>query len=334
MTAAGRPAGNQAQAGCTGIGGQPDTEVLSEREASAGAPERAASGTLAAYGMLLGASVGWGVSAPLVKFSLTDLPPLSAACLRFGLGGLLLLAILWRRGELRRPARDTWGLLLVLGLLGVMLFGSLYTIGLQYTGAAEGVLIQGIAPLVTMGLAVAVLGERLRRTQLAGAGIAFGGLVVLVAGGTATWGAGDMRLFGNGLMIASAVAWGAYSVAVRMVMGRLTLIETSTYSVLVGALLLAPLTLLEAPRIPIGDVRAVTWLAIGYQAIMSSCLCYLLWNGGIRRVGAGRAAPFAFVGPVAATLVAIPILGEIPGPVQIVGGALILVGLFVATRTR
>ena len=291
-------------------------------------------GTLAAYAMLIGASIGWGVSAPLVKFSLTDLPPLSAACLRFGLGGVLLVLILWRSGELRRPARDTWGLLLVLGLLGVTLFGSLYTIGLQFTGAAEGVLIQGIAPLVTMGLAAIMLGEPLRRAQVGGVAVAFLGLGVLVAGGSTTWGAGDTRLLGNALMVGSAIAWGAYSVAVRMALGRLTLVETSAYSVLVGALLLAPFALFETARLPVADVRTVTWLAIGYQIVVSSCLCYLLWNGGIRRIGAGRAAPFAFVGPVAAMLAAVPILGEIPGPAQLVGGALILLGLFVATGTK
>ena len=309
-----------------------DRLAEAQSEADRGAAPRPAPSMLLAYAMLIGASVGWGVSAPLVKFSLTDLPPLSAACLRFGLGGVLLVSILWWRGELRRPARNTWGLLLILGLLGVTLFGSLYTLGLQYTGAAEGVLIQGIAPLVTMGLAALLLGEPLRRAQLGGVGLAFAGLAVLVAGGSAAWGAGDTRLFGDALMVASAVAWGAYSVAVRMVMGRLTLVETSAYSVLVGTLLLAPFALLETARMPLMEVRTVTWLAVGYQVVVSSCLCYLLWNGGIRRAGAGRAAPFGFVGPVAAMLAAVPILGEVPGPAQLVGGALILLGLFVATR--
>ncbi len=296
------------------------------------APRDPATATALSYAMLIGASVGWGVSAPLVKFSVVELPPLAAACLRFGLGGLLLLLVLWWRGELRRPPRALWGRILVLGLLGVTIFGSLYTIGLKYTGAAEGVLIQGIAPLLTMGLAAALLAEPLRRTQISGVGIALAGLVVLVVGGSGEVGAGSDHLFGNVLMVASAVAWGAYSVTVRIVMGRLTLLETSTYSVLVGAALLAPLTLLESAGVPLADVRAETWLAIGYQCIVSSCLAYLLWNGGIRRLGAARAAPFGFVGPVAATAAAYPILGEVPGLAQIVGGALILLGLFVATR--
>ncbi len=68
-----------------------DAKRASATRETGDAEARREPATLAAYAMLVIASVGWGVSAPLVKFSLTDLPPLSAACLRFGLGGLLLL---------------------------------------------------------------------------------------------------------------------------------------------------------------------------------------------------------------------------------------------------
>ena len=80
-----------------------------------------------------------------------------------------------------------------------------------------------------------------------------------------------------------------------------------------------------------GSAAAVslgTWVAIGYLAIVSSCWAYLWWNDGIRTIGAGRAAVFTFIVPLAAMLSAIPILGEWPGPVQLAGGALILGGLF------
>ena len=285
--------------------------------------------------MLVGATVGWGVSAPLVKFSVEDLPPLTAACLRFGLGSLLLLAILGRRGEARPlPRPGDWPALLGLGLLGVTLFGGLYTAGLQWTGAAEGTLIQGTSPLVTMLLAAALLGERLTRARLVGAAVAFGGLVVLVLGGPATWGLGSgaLRLLGDALMVGSAVAWGSYSVGVRLARARFSLTQTSAWSVFAGAALLVPFALLETPRMPWDEVRCATWLAIGYQLVVSSCLSYLWWNEGVRRIGAARAAPFGYIGPVAATVTAWLLLGERLTALQLLGGAMVLGGLFVANR--
>jgi drug/metabolite transporter (DMT)-like permease len=246
---------------------------------------------------------------------------------------VLLVALLARRGEIRGwPARRDWPMLLALGVLGVTAFGALYTSGLQWTGAAEGTLIHGISPLVTLLLAALLLGEPIRRPQVLGGLVAFGGLAVLLLGGAAAWGAGEHRLLGDLLMLGAALSWSGYSIVVRMAAQRFGLSETTAYSVLVGAILLTPLALAEPARTPLPEVGLLTWLAIAYLALVSSCFAYLWWNDGVRTIGAGRASVFTFVVPIAAMLSAIPILGEWPGPVQLAGGALILGGLFIANR--
>ncbi len=289
--------------------------------------------SLATYLMLAGAAAGWGVSAVAVKFSVEALPPLTVACLRFGLGSLLVLAVLWRRGEIWHvPPPRAWPTLLGLGVLGVTAFGALFTAGLRWTGAAEGTLIHGTNPLVTVLLATALLGERLGLIRLAGVVLSLAGLVMLVLGGPGPWGQGDFRLLGDVLMIGSAISWGSYSVGVRMVMGRFSLTETSAYSVFVGALLLIPFALLETLRMPLGEVRPMTWLAIGYQIVVSSCLAYLWWNEGVRRIGAARAAAFSYVTPVTTIVAAAVLLGERLGPLQILGGVMALGGVVLVNR--
>lgn len=312
-----------------------DADVDDLRDSDGRSSARLEGRHLMTYLMLTVAAVGWGVSGPTVKLTVQDLAPMTAACLRFGLGSLLLLIVLSCRSEARPlPRSGDWLLLLGLGLLGVTLFGGLYTAGLQWTGAAEGVLIQGIAPLTTILLAAPLLGEPLTLRRLIGAGVSLVGLVALVLGGPSAWGSGEAweRLFGDALMLGAAIAWGAYSVAVRSTRGRLTLAQTSAWSVFLGAGLLIPFALLETPRMPWTEVRPVTWLAIGYQLVVSSCLAYLLWNEGVRRIGAARASTFGYLGPIAGAITAWPLLGERLGPLQVLGGALILGGLFIATR--
>jgi drug/metabolite transporter (DMT)-like permease len=154
----------------------------------------------------------------------------------------------------------------------------------------------------------------------------------LLLGGAGTLSGDQDHVFGDLLMFAGALCWSGYSVAVRMTAGRFGLAETSAYSVLIGSVLLIPLALIEPAQQPIVTVGLSTWLAIGYLAVVSSCFAYLWWNDGIRTIGAGRASVFTFVVPLAATLSAIPLLGEWPGAAQLVGGALILCGLFIASR--
>ena len=78
----------------------------------------------------------------------------------------------------------------------------------------------------------------------------------------------------------------------------------------------------------------MTRLAVEELApLTTTCLAYIWWNDGIRKIGAGRASMFSFVGPVAAMVSAVPLLGEWPGPAQLIGGALILGGLFASNRS-
>lgn len=293
-------------------------------------PEESRASLLTILG-LVGATAGWGVGATMTRLAVEELGPLTATCFRFGLGSLLLLGVLLWRGDVSAvPSRRDWLPLVGLGVLGVTAFGALYTIGLQWTGAAEGTLIQGMSPLLTLLLAALLVGEPVRRGQVLGGLTAFAGLAVLLVGGTAAWGGGGDRLLGDLVLCGACLCWSGYNVSVRLTAGRLRLGESSAYALLVGTALLVPFAVFEPARVPLDRLSLTTWLAVGYLALVSTCLAYIWWNDGIRKIGAGRASTFSFVGPVAAMLSAVPLLGEWPGPAQLVGGVLILGGLFVA----
>jgi len=283
---------------------------------------------------LVGATAGWGVGASMTRLAVADIAPLAAACLRFGAGALLLLGFLVWRGKVRSfPARRDWPPLLLLGGLGVTGFGALYTVGLQWTGPTEGTLIQGTTPLMTMLLAAVLAGEKIQRRQLLGGLTAFVGLGILLLGGVAEFADGNARTVGNIVLIGAGLCWAAYNVSVRMTAGRLNLGESSAWALLAGTLLLIPFALVESPRGPLGSVTPTAWVAMAYLAVVSTCLAYIWWNDGIRKLGAGRAAMFSFIAPLAAMLSAIPVLGEWPSLAQVLGGILILSGLFTANRS-
>ena len=192
----------------------------------------------------------------MTRLAVAELAPLTTTCLRFGLGALLLLAVLIWRGEIRSlPSRRDWLPLLVLGALGVTAFGALHTIGLQWTGAAEGALIQGMSPLLTLLLAALLVGEPIRRGQMLGGLTAFAGLAVLLLGGTAAWGGGADRLLGDLVLVGGCLCWTGYNVSVRLTAGRLRLGESSAYALLVGTLLLVPFALIEPVRVPLAQVE-------------------------------------------------------------------------------
>jgi drug/metabolite transporter (DMT)-like permease len=73
-------------------------------------------------------------------------------------------------------------------------------------------------------------------------------------------------------------------------------------------------------------------LTVFYVAVFPSTLAYLCFNRGVQLIGANRAAPFFHVVPVFGSAMAIVFLGERPQLFHIIGFALVLTGVFVASR--
>ena len=82
-----------------------------------------------------------------------------------------------------------------------------------------------------------------------------------------------------------------------------------------------------------GDaIDAANLLTLFYVAVFPSTLAYLCFNRGVQLIGANRAAPFFHVVPVFGTVMSIAFLGEHPQAFHFIGFALVLTGVFVASR--
>jgi drug/metabolite transporter (DMT)-like permease len=75
-------------------------------------------------------------------------------------------------------------------------------------------------------------------------------------------------------------------------------------------------------------------LTLFYVAVFPSTLAYICFNRGVALIGANRAAPFFHVVPVFGTIMSIFFLGEHPQAFQLIGFALVLTGVFVASRKQ
>ena len=75
-----------------------------------------------------------------------------------------------------------------------------------------------------------------------------------------------------------------------------------------------------------------TWLAVAYLALVSTCLAYIWWNDGIRKIGAGRAVDVQLRRPGRRDALGHTRARRVARPAQLIGGVLILGGLFVANR--
>jgi drug/metabolite transporter (DMT)-like permease len=258
-------------------------------------------------------------------------PPFAIAAVRFGVASLLLVA--WARLA-RRPlspvTRADLPMIAGLGLTAIAGYNWLFLTGLTLAPASDGaIIVPGLAPVFTLMLASLFLGERLGLVAYLGFAVAAVGLWLVV---DPTGASSDGRLLGDVLFLAGAVCWGIYSVLARIASRRFDAVSTTLYGTAFGTLLLAVAAVAEGGLGRLAAAPPEGLLGIGYLAVFGTVAAFVLLNVGVARIGAARASAFALLVPIVGVLSSVVMLGEQLGPGTLIGGAIVLVGLWLVEQ--
>jgi drug/metabolite transporter (DMT)-like permease len=173
-----------------------------------------------------------------------------------------------------------------------------------------------------------MLGEQSRPLIWVGIVLSFVGVVVLVTG-TST--AGEGSLVGNLWMVVSTIVWALYSVyARRLARGAGDRVITAA-TLVWGGVMLVPFGVIElafvTPHITLEGAIAIVFLAL-----FAGALGFWLWSYGLARLEAARASIYLNLLPLVAAISGALVLGERLGPVEILGGLLIVGGVALAAQ--
>ncbi len=286
---------------------------------------------LKAVGYLMLTAVLWGGVFHVIKYPLSVAPPFVVLFTRFFLSGLYLLPhllrdesyrLLWKR-ENRRE-------LVFLALVGIVSYNICFTFGMKLTDPATGSLIIAANPVMTTLLARFWESERVSALRWLGIVLSFGGLAFLVFEGDLSRLVALRVSVGSVILLGAPLCWAVYSVRSRRILSRVP-IGSFTAAVVILSL---PAQLAGAAAQNVswqwaGD--STFWLAIVYLSILSTGVAYMFWNRGVSLIGAPRSAVFMNLVPVTALLIA-AVLGQPLLLHHLLGGAVVLAGVFLATR--
>lgn len=271
--------------------------------------------------------VGWIL---LTRFGVTtSLSPFDITALRFGCAGALLLPMVVRHGFAVRQVG--------LPLLCVICTGAgvpyvlIASGGLQFAPVAHaGALIPGTMPLWAALLAMLFLHEKIARSRQAGLLLIPIGILILIGTGLADFAGGHWR--GHILFLLAAVCWASFTVAMRRAGTKgFTALHAAAVISVVSAIWYLPVYALFLPH----RLAAAPWSAIViqtvYQGILVSIVSLFAYAKAVGILGASLGSSFASLVPVLAMLAAIPLLGEVPRPVDYFGIAAITLGVFLSS---
>lgn len=284
------------------------------------------------YLLLSTTSLCWAGNAVVGRFAAGHVPPVTLSFLRWAIAFLIVLPLAWPHLRRDLPAiRDHLPLLALMSVAGIAVFNTLQYVALEYTTAINVVLLQSIGPLFVAVWSLLILGVRLTGRQGIGIVLSIAGVLTILTQGNPAMLTGITLNFGDVLFLMAMVIFSLYSVLTqkRPAIHPLSF-AASTFGI--AALGIAPLVVWEIAARPMMDVAWSSFFSIAYVAIFPSVVAYVCFNRGVALIGPNRAALFLHLVPVFGSGLAIMFLGERPTLFHLIGYALVLSGIAIASR--
>ena len=285
--------------------------------------------------LLLTPVIIWSTVFPLSKLVLVAIPPTSLAALRFSVGSLCLLgyaAYAFSPQEMFASLKRRWKTYILLGLIGIFMNNFLQNLGLNLSTASSTSLLGTTDPIFAVLLSAAFLGEPLTRRKVLGLLAAFIGVYFVTTNGQwfTDWG----QSTGNLLVIGAALSYSTYTILSKRVLHYeeppIVVAWTST----IGALGLVVAALIMDRGQSWGALTSNHKLITAYLCVVPTSVSVVAYFYLLQRIQASQAAVTLFLIPVFSIIWSVALLGEVLTPAMIVGGTLIICGVWLTMIKR
>lgn len=279
--------------------------------------------------LLLVAVAIWGSTFVATKLCLELMDPLQLVASRFLLGAPVLYAVARLRG-----ASLSLGAMHGAFLLGASVFSLHYlmqTWALVFTTATKTGWLVAVTPVTLAVLAAVWLHERITRTMGLGIACASAGIVWLVSGGRVSnleW----LSSGGDWLALASTLTWSVFTIVTRDLSRARDPVVVALVMTLPLALAGVVLPFTRSGWVPVSELTTPVLGALVFLGIGGVAVAQWFWQHGVAKLGASGAGLYLYIEPLVTTALAAPLLGEPIGSATFLGGGLILVGVFIASR--
>lgn len=256
---------------------------------------------------LVVASTGWGLNFPIMKFLLTEWPPLSSRGLCGVVGAIALALVAVARGQTLRVPDGMWLRLALVSTLSIGGWVASMGLALIWLRASEAAVL-GISIPVWVALAAwPVLGERVSLPRALALGVALAGIAALIGGGGLDASLG--KLPGLLFALAGALCVGLGTVLTKSFKLAMPPLSLAAWQLAIGCVPIAIAgVLIEQPQLV--ALSQLGWASMLYMTLIQFCLCYVCWFAALERLPAATASIGTLLVPVVGVLAAAAMLRE------------------------
>lgn len=288
------------------------------------------------YGAYLAALftvIVWGASFIATKVAIRDISPVSVVWLRFTMGVSILGGAVIVRRQFSLPRRNEILYLAILGFLGITFHQWLQSTGLVTAQASTTAWIVATTPIFIALLGWLALKEKLGFGRVLGIFLAaIGVLLVVTRGQFSTIILGKFGTPGDKLVLVSSFNWAVFSILSRYGLQKNPATRMMFFVMGFGWIFTSILFFGTSSLNEISHLSRDGWIGVAFLGIVCSGLAYIFWYDALKALPASQVGVFLYLEPLVAVLVAFVILGEPFGLASLMGGILILLGVWMVNR--
>jgi drug/metabolite transporter (DMT)-like permease len=271
----------------------------------------------------------WGGSFVATKVAIKEVSPIPLVWIRFGIGVVLLAAVVGLRGQLAWPKRKDLAYFALLGFLGIAFHQWLQSTGLQTSKATTTSWIVATIPVLTALLGWFILRERPGWIKILGILLASLGVLLVVSNGNlASLAGGGALRPGDYLILLSAPNWAVFSVLSRKGLQEHPPARMMLYVMLSGWLLTGIPFAAAGSSSELAGISLNGWLALVFLGVLCSGLAYIFWYDALQVLPVSELSAFIYLEPLVTLILAALLLGEPVTWPSVVGGGVILAGVW------
>ena len=264
----------------------------------------------------------WSLAYVLTRLSLQYFTPFSLGFLRYFVASCTLI-IVWVLTRMKLPQRKDLPYFVLAGALGFFFYMIAFNLGQKTVTASTGSIVIATVTLLTAFIARFVYREKMSLVQWLALIIEFAGVAVLtLMNGILSFNIGLVWLF------LAALALSLYNLLQRRLTKKYTALQTSAFSIFFGTILLAVFLPVSVRQITYAP--PIQWVYLVILGVFSSAIAYVSWSKAFAKAEkTSQVSNYMFVTPFLTSLFGFLMADEIPELSTLVGGGIILFGVFV-----
>ena len=298
------------------------------------------------YLALIIAHLIWGANFVVAKVTLQEFPPMSLAFLRFSIAALLIVPFFLAVGKSRHAHtqnnlvkidKKDLPKLIAIGLLVITFNITFFFEGITRTSATNASVLTLIIPILSVILGWIFLKERVYLVNLLGIFVALVGAIVVIQLPEIFFGSySPSELLGNFLIILASIFWVIGVIISRQMLKKYSSLTITAIAFLVGTVSFLIPFLIEYAKNPywIQSVTVLGILGLIYMTLLSSICAYFLFEWGLAKTSVVKADLFQYIEPFIATGLAVFVLSEQITVPFLIGGVLIIAGVYLGTLAK